>query len=439
MATKVIMPKLEMAQESATIIEWLKQEGDHIEKGEPFLVIETDKVTVELESPGSGLLSNVRGDPGEEIPVTQVIAYLLEPGEEPPQEIVEEEIERAWETPPPPTPSLPSVEVTPVAKRLATTHGVDLSTVVGTGPKGQILKEDVEAALAATPAPAVVTPPGKIRATPSARRLAREKGVNLSAVKGTGPRGQVTAEDVRAYSPAPGIVGLTPLETVPLRGIRRTIAERMTHSFQTTPHIFVSLRVDMSNPETERARLNEEAEANELPRISVTAILVKVTAEVLKDHPWLNSTLQGEEIILLSDLNIGVAVAFEGGLIAPVVHHADGKSVAEIASEVQDLAARARDGKLKPSDVARRTFTITNLGPFGIEQFTAIINPPNAAILAVGAILSEVVADESGEIVVRPMAWMTLAADHRIVDGAVAAKFLTALKDALEDPAQILQ
>jgi len=433
MATKVIMPKLEMAQESATIIEWLKHEGDQIEKGEPLLVIETDKVTVELESPGSGVLSSVRGDPGEEIPVTQVIAYLLEPGEEPPQEIIEEEIERALEIPPPP---IPQVDVTPVAKRLATTHGVDLGTVVGTGPKGQITKEDVEAALTA---PAVVTPPGKIRATPSARRLAREKGVDLSGVKGTGPRGQVTAEDVAAYSPAPGIVGLTPLETVPLRGIRRTIAERMTHSFQTTPHIFVSLRVDMNKLEAERARLNEAAEANQFPRISVTAILVKVTAEVLKDHPWLNSTLQGEEIILLSDLNIGVAVALDGGLIAPVVHHADGKSVAEIAAEVQDLATRARTNQLTPSHVARGTFTISNLGPFGVEQFTAIINPPNAAILAVGAIRSEVVVDELGEIVVRPLVWMTLAADHRIVDGAVAAKFLTALKDALEDPAQYLQ
>jgi pyruvate dehydrogenase E2 component (dihydrolipoamide acetyltransferase) len=212
----------------------------------------------------------------------------------------------------------------------------------------------------------------------------------------------------------------------------------MTHSFQTTPHIFVSLRVDMSNLETERARLNEEAEANDHPRISVTAILVKVTAEVLNDHPWLNSTLQGGEIILLSDLNIGVAVALDGGLIAPVVHHADGKSVAEIGAEVQDLATRARNNQLTPSDVARGTFTISNLGPFGIDQFTAIINPPNAAILAVGAIRSEVVADESGEIAVRPLMWMTLAADHRIVDGAVAAQFLAALKDALEDPAQFL-
>jgi pyruvate dehydrogenase E2 component (dihydrolipoamide acetyltransferase) len=436
MATKVIMPKLEMAQESATIIEWLKQEGDHIEKGEPLLVIETDKVTVELESPGSGLLSSVRGDPGEEIPVTRVIAYLLEPGEEPPEEVVEEEIERVPEAPPSPISPLPSVDVTPVAKRLATTHGVDLSTVVGTGPKGQITKEDVEAAMAA---PVVVTPPGKVRATPAARRLAREKGVDLSAVKGTGPRGQVTAEDVAAYSPAPGIVGLTLLETVPLRGIRRTIAERMTQSYQTTPHIFVSLRVDMSVLEEERAHLNEEAGANEHPRISVTAILVKVTAEVLKDYPWLNSTLQGKEIVLISDLNIGVAVALDGGLIAPVVHHADGKSVAEIAAEVQDLATRARNNQLTPSDVARGTFTISNLGPFGIDQFTAIINPPNAAILAVGAIRPEVVVDEAGEIVVRPLAWMTLAADHRIVDGAVAAKFLTALKDALEDPAKFLR
>jgi pyruvate dehydrogenase E2 component (dihydrolipoamide acetyltransferase) len=167
--------------------------------------------------------------------------------------------------------------------------------------------------------------------------------------------------------------------------------------------------------------------------------LVKVAAEVLKSHPWLNSTLQGDEILLLSEINIGVAVALDGGLIAPVVHQADGKSVAEIAAEVDDLATRARTNQLTPSDVARGTFTISNLGPFGIEQFTAIINPPNAAILTVGAILPEVVVDESGEIVVRPMAWLTLAADHRIVDGAVAAKFLNALKDALEDPAQILR
>jgi pyruvate dehydrogenase E2 component (dihydrolipoamide acetyltransferase) len=432
MATKVIMPKLEMAQESATIVEWLKQEGEQVEKGEPLLVIETDKVTVELESPGSGLLSAVRGEPGEEIPVTEVIAYLLEPGEKPPQEI-EQETEKAPQALPTPT---PQVDATPVAKRLATTHGVDLRTVVGTGPKGQITKEDVEAALAA---PAVVPPPEKIRATPSARRLAREKGVDLSEVKGTGPRGQVTAEDVVAYAPAPGIVGLTPLEIVPLRGIRRTIAERMTHSFQTTPHISVSLRVDMSKLEAERVRHNEEMEGKGRARISVTSILVKVTAEVLKSHPWLNSTLQGDEILLLSEINIGVAVALDGGLIAPVVHQADGKSVAEIAAEVDDLAIRARTDQLTPSDVARGTFTISNLGPFGVEQFTAIINPPNAAILAVGAIRPEVVVDESGEFVVRPLAWMTLAADHRIVDGAVAANFLSDLKQALEDPAQILR
>jgi pyruvate dehydrogenase E2 component (dihydrolipoamide acetyltransferase) len=432
MATKVIMPKLEMAQESATIVEWLKQEGDRIEKGEPLVVIETDKVTVELESPGSGLLSVVRGDPGEEIPVTEVIAYLLEPGEELPPE-AEQEIERSPKAPSPPT---PRVEATPVAKRLAAAHDIDLGTVIGTGPKGQITKEDVEAALAA---PAVAPPPEKIRATPSARRLAREKGVDLSEVKGTGPRGQVTTEDVAAYAPTPGIVGLTPLEIVPLRGIRRTIAERMKHSFQTTPHISVSLRVDMSMLEAERARLNEEMEDEERSHISVTSILVKVAAEVLKSHPWLNSTLQGDEILLLSEINIGVAVALDGGLIAPVVHQADGKTVAEIAAEVDDLATRARTSQLTPSDVARGTFTISNLGPFGVEQFTAIINPPNAAILAVGAICPEAVVDESGEIVVRPLAWMTLTADHRIVDGAVAANFLNDLKRALENPAQILR
>lgn len=225
---------------------------------------------------------------------------------------------------------------------------------------------------------------------------------------------------------------------IPLQGMRRTIAERMTASYQTAPHITLTVRVDMGAFEEARAQLNARAEATGQPRISVTALLVKAVAQTLRRHPWLNSTLRDQEIHLLPEININVAVALDDGLIVPVVHGADGKSVAEISAEVRDLVARAREGRLTPADVTGGTFTISNLGPFGIEQFTAIINPPQAAILAVGITRPEPVADEEGRVTVRPVMRMTLSADHRIVDGAVAAHFLTDLREVLENPILLL-
>jgi len=426
-ATKVILPKLEMAQETATIVEWLKHEGDHVRKGEPLLVIETDKVTFELESPGTGVLSRVSATPGQELPVTQVIAYLLEPGERlPPDLAVEERMEREGSAPKP-----TGISATPVAERLAAAHGLDLSSIVGTGAAGQITKADVEAAIAVAGRPAVETPPGKMRATPAARRIARERGVDLSTVKGTGPGGQVQAVDISGQVPLPGEARPAVGQVIPLRGMRRTIAERMTRSFTTAPHISLSTRVDMGILEADRTRLNE---AGGQPHISITASLVRIVAAALKRHPWLNSTLQGDEIYLFSDVNVGVAVDVEESLVVPVVRQADRKRIAQIASELNDLVERARKGKLTPSDVVGGTFTLTNLGPFGVRQFTAIINPPQAAILAVGAIQSEVVPDKAGQIAVRPIAQMTLSADHRIVYGATAAKFLADVKDGLEHP-----
>jgi pyruvate dehydrogenase E2 component (dihydrolipoamide acetyltransferase) len=427
MATKVIMPKLEMAQESATIIEWLKKEGEQVKKGEPLLVIETDKVTVELESPGSGSLSGVRGEPGQEIPVTEVIAYLLEPGEKLPKE-AEVEVEEKPEIPVPPR---RMVEATPVARRLAESHAIDLDTIVGTGPKGQITKEDVEAAVSRLK---VEVAPDKVRATPAARRVAREQGVDLVSVRGTGPRGQITAEDVEAHVPSLEIATPTVGEKIPLQGMRQQIARRMTQSFQTAPHISVSLRVNMAALEKTRAEINAGAEAEGRTRVSITALIVKAAAEVLQRHPWLNSTLHDEVIHIFSEFNIGVAVALEEGLIVPVIHDVDKKDISQIAAAVVDLAERARESQLELAEVSGGTFTVSNLGPFGVEQFTAIINPPQAAILAVGAIHEEVVPDPSGQLVVRPISWMTLTADHRVVDGAVAAKFLTDLKDTLENP-----
>ena len=452
MATPVIMPKLEMAQETSTVVEWLKQEGQRVEKGEPLLTVETDKVTVDIESPASGILADIRVEPQQVVPVTQTIAYILEPGEALPEEQATQRRDRS-ETRPPEESEAPTStqapappDATPVARRLAEAGGVDLSAVEGTGPGGRVTKADVELALSADQelagedaarstwkkAPALEPAPERVRATPAARRIARERGTDLAHVPGTGPRGRVQAADVLAFEPTAAA------QVVPLKGMRRTIAERMTASYRTTPHIALTVRVDMGAFEEARAQLNARAEATDHPRVSVTTLLVKATAWALRRHPWLNSTLQDGEIRLLPQVNIGVAVALQQGLIVPVVREADRKGVAEIATRIENLANRAREGSLTPADVAEGTFTLSNLGPFGVEQFTAIINPPQAAILAVGAVQPEVVPGDGGRTVVRPMMRMTLSVDHRIVDGAVAARFLDSLRKALQAPALLL-
>jgi pyruvate dehydrogenase E2 component (dihydrolipoamide acetyltransferase) len=431
MATPVIMPKVEMAQEEATIIEWLRKEGEQVTKGEPLLEVETDKVTMVVESPATGMLEAVRGEPGEQIPVTETIAYILEPGENLPKTAVGE---RRNELPA----KRSSMEVTPVAKRLAAAKGVDLQGIQGTGPQGRITKSDVTAVLTSKAAQAPLA--DKVRATPAARRIARERGIDLSALSGSGPRGRIQAQDVKAQAQerekAKETIGAP--EIVPLKGMRRTIAKRMTLSYQTAPHITLGIEVDMRAFEETRARLNLKAEENNQSPISVTALLVKITAWALKRHPWLNSTLQGDEIRLLPDINIGVAVALEQGLIVPVVRAVDTKGVSEIAIEIKELIARATENHLRATDLSGGTFTISNLGSFGIEEFTAIINPPEAAILAVGAIRSKFVPDEEGRATTRPMMHLTLSADHRIVDGATGARFLNDLQDGLEDPALLL-
>ena len=498
MPVPVIMPKLEMTQETATVIEWLKREGEQVRQGEPLLTVETDKVTVEIEAPATGILAQVQAAPGQVVPVTEVIAQVLLPGEH--GERIDDAKERpgiedpvtigsgtAPEAPVAPSQrqSLPAF-ATPVAQRMAAAVGMDLSALPpGTGPRGKATKADVVAALEPVQSGQETTLDSqnrvKVRATPAARRAARERGVNLKQVTGSGPRGRVQAADVAApeasratelrYVPL-AESGLEGVQVVPLAGMRRTVAERMTVSYQTTPHITLTMRVDMGAFEEARAwfnatgkavsarhvlprpRANEgRAEARDLgalaesgPHVSVTALIVKAVAWALRRHPWLNSTLRGvedpagccgKEIHLLPEVNVGVAVALEQGLIVPVLHAADRQSLMETAADINDLTARAREGRLTPADVAGGTFTVTNLGVFGIEQFTAIINPPQAAILAVGAVQPEAVV-KGGQVAVRPMMRMTLSADHRIVDGAVAARFMSDLRDALENPVLLI-
>jgi pyruvate dehydrogenase E2 component (dihydrolipoamide acetyltransferase) len=438
MATTVIMPKVDMDQETGTVVEWLKLEGDAVEKGEPILVIETDKVAIDVESPASGILQGIQAKPEEVIPIGTVIAYILEPGEELPEEVVAQKVQ---------TPSLPQAvtiptaavdfNVTPVARNIAATHNIDLTKIEGTGLRGKVTKRDVQTQL--NTLSSYNRSAGKVCATPAARRTAREKEVDLKTVFGSGPGGRIQAADVLAVPVAvPEARTASEMKVIPLQGMRRTIAERMTQSYQTTPHINFTVRVDMSRFEETRDRLNTKVEATNQSKVSLTALLVKVVAWALKLHPLLNSTLKDDGIHLLPDVNLGIAVALLDGLIVPVVHRADKKSIKEVANEVNELVTRARHGQLTPTDVASGTFTISNLGPFGIEHFTAIINPHQAAILAIGTVQQEVAVDEKDQIVLRPMMRMTLSVDHRIVDGAVAAHFLNDLREAMESPDLLL-
>jgi pyruvate dehydrogenase E2 component (dihydrolipoamide acetyltransferase) len=436
MATPVIMPKLGMAQETATVVEWLKQEGDRIEKDEPILTVETDKATVEIEAPASGILAGICVEPDQVVPVTEVIAHILQPGEQLP-----EELSRAARAPspvPPPAPPAPVVTATPIAQRLAAAHDVDLSTVVGTGVSGRIMKADVEAVLSAPSAVEVL--PQKVRATPAARRIAREQNVNLENITGSGSRGRIQAADVvgASFKPVPTELDF---EIVPFKGMRRTIAERMTLSYQSAPHITLTVEADMSAVQVLRSELNARAETMGGPRIPVTAILVKVCAWALIRHRWVNASLHGDEIHLHKSAHIGVAVALKEGLIVTVIHSAEQLGLAEIAAQLSDLAQRAQQGTLAPQDVSGGTFTLSNLGMYGIRQFTAILNPPQSAILAVGSIVKrQVVIGQEGQdtAVIRPMMTLTLSADHRVLDGAVAARFLQDVVDVLEHPNLLL-
>jgi pyruvate dehydrogenase E2 component (dihydrolipoamide acetyltransferase) len=439
MSEPIIMPKFEMSQEIGTIVEWSKKEGDQVEKGEPILVVETDKVTMDVESPASGILAGLRGEPGESIPVTEIIGYILKPGEELP-------IPGTSQKPAAPAAASPKttdkqVSATPVAQRIAEKAGVDVAVIPGSGPSGKVTKADVENALVSKSAEveAIYETLGKVRATPAARRIARENQIDLSSIAGSGPRERVQAADV--IGTAAALTTAAPhraVRAIPYAGMRKKIAERMTVSYQTAPHIYMTLKVEMSAFEDFRARLNARAEKQGAAHVSATTLSVKVVSWALLRHPLVNSALREDVIEMLPETNIGVAVALEEGLIVPVVKGVESLGLAELAGIVNDLVKRARTGALVPSEVAGGTFTISNLGAFGIEQFTAIINPGQTGILAVGAIQDEVVPDGEGGVAVLPMMRVTLGLDHRVADGATGARFLADLRDALQEPELML-
>ena len=430
MAVEVIMPKVDMDQEAGTVIEWLKKEGDFVNEGEPLLVIETDKVSIEVQAPGSGLLSGISAYPQDERPIGAVIAYLLEPGETPPETKSPSRPEKSPET----QALHQEIHSSPLAQRLAEAKGIDIAGVAGSGPGGRVMKSDVIAALETAQKDHKST--RTVRATPAARRIARQMDVDLSELHGSGPRGRIQAADLDAAKSE--TEAKTTPERIQLSATRRLIAERMTASYREIPHIDLTSRMDFNNFEEARTVLNQEAEANDWEKISMTALLVKMTANTLKRYPMINSKFEDNEILIFPDVNIGIAVAFDEGLIVPVVRNADRKSIPEIAAEVSDLSLRARSRNLSVSEVKNGTFTISNLGPFGIEQFKAIINSPQAGILAIGAMQKEVVVLEDDRTEIRPVVRMTLSVDHRIVDGAAAANFMSDLREIVENPILLL-
>ena len=446
MAKEVIMPKFGFTQESAEIVKWLKQDGDTVEMGDPIAEVTTDKVNMEVEATESGILAGLLFKEGDVVPVTQVIAYIVKPGESAPQRMA------AAPQPPPGVVSPPIEQVsaaasqaaiTPVAMRVAQNLGVDLQLVVGTGIGGRVTREDVESFAHSQPAD------GKVRATPAARRIAREQQVDLRAVQGTGPNARVQGSDVTQFisiqptaqdtlvKSVSAMVGNMEAKVVPMTSIRRTIAERLQHSYQQAPHIYFDADVDVSALDALRQRANQLPEARDA-KVSLTALLIRIASWALAKHPYVNSRLDDNKILLFTDVNVGMAVALENGLIVPVIRNSDKKSVFNIASEMNALVERARLGQLRPDDLTNGTFTISNLGMFGVDRFTAIINPPQTAILAVGRSVKKFVPDETGQPVVRSMMTITLSADHRVIDGAVAARFLDDLRKGIEQPELII-
>ena len=448
MPTSFIMPKFDMDQETATISEWLKSEGDPVKIDEPVLIVETDKVSIEVPSPVSGTLAGINADVGDVVPVTTVIAHILAEGETladlpehveslpvqnpiagDPQSDGQESLE---------TPISKARSATPVASRMAEELGLDLSQVPASGTR--VTKEDIDRFVNAAPAEDTRV---KVRATPAARRIAREEGIELDQVVGSGPQGRVQEQDVIAVSEKIPSSVEEPhereAEVVPLVGIRQTIADRMQASFQTAPHIALTVDVDVTDLEAARTRMNELAARKGEAKVSLTVLLVRIVAWALERHPYINASLIEDGIHLWKDINVSVATALPEGLIVPVIHQTNRKSVREINQELRDLADRARKGQLALHEVQNGTFTITNLGMFGIKQFRAIINPPESAILAVGSVVRQpVVINDLDEVAVRPIMTLTLSADHRVVDGAVAANFLVDLVEALKTPDLLL-
>jgi pyruvate dehydrogenase E2 component (dihydrolipoamide acetyltransferase) len=423
MPTNVIMPALELAQETGKVLHWLKSPGDKVRKGEPLVEIETDKATTEIEAPVSGVLGDVTARAGDVVPVGQTIALIF---------ASEEAASVAPGQPSPGVTVVPApaaaVRASPLARKIAQEHGVDLTQVKPAG--GKIEKADVFAHVARQRESAAGdgTAARLAAASPKARRLATERGVDIEALRGSGPGGAILVADVFAATPSAARAEAPGVGTV-----WRIMAERMTASWTTAPHFYLVREVTVNRLVSWRDRARKQTGA----RITYTDLLVKLVAAALAQHPGVNASWKDGAIVRNADINIGLAVAIDAGLVVPIIHRADTLSLADITARREDMVSRGQAGKLRPADIQGGGFTISNLGMYGVDAFNAIVNPPQAAILAVGRIADRVIA-LNGQPAVQPTMMLTLSCDHRALDGARGAQFLGALADLIEEPLALL-
>lgn len=426
MATEVIMPKVDMVMETGTFVEWLKQEGDTIEKGEPLFVISTEKAAIEVDSPADGILAGLTAKPDDIIPVTEVIGFIIEPGESIPEktrispkaqtlesdqplyhkeEIVDISLNsHVSETKP---------RVTPLARRMAEDLGINLCDVSGRGPKGRIHKADI---------------------IDFQKTLTTSQETNAFADNIATEESHLVQEPLgRQQIPVIPLPDAKKKDVLSLTGTRKIIADRMVYSAFSAPHINLTLRVDMTEVLRFKQYLSKEQKKPEPQQISITSILAYCVAKVLPDHPLVNSSLAKDKIILWEDIHLGIAMNVDGNLIVPVIREAQNLSVFQLAESLIDLIDRGRNRRLLPDEMSGSTFTISNLGMYDIESFTAVINPPESAILAVGKIV-ETPIRINGQFEFQPMMQMTVSADHRVLDGASVAQFMQALKNSIENP-----
>ncbi|MBI1880741.1 MAG: 2-oxo acid dehydrogenase subunit E2 [Chloroflexi bacterium] len=409
MATEIVMPKVDMVMENGVFIEWLKNEGEPVKKGEPLFIISTDKANIEVEAPASGLLAGLGAKPDDVVPVSTVIGYIVQAGEAVPRGMpgtpdgLPAGPNLADQRQIPEVPIQKSLEKTQLARSLTRQMKLNLAEIPGSGPRGRIYKADVD------------------------------RHVSKLETKSGGPVAQKEVATITLPTRSDPHAGIRERSREPLKGPRAVIAQRLTSSASSIPHIHLTIQVDMTETARLRQMVNPVLEKKIGLKASYTAIMARAVSFLLPQHPYLNSSLVGEEIVLWQDVHLGIAMNQDDHLIVPVIREAEAKSLEQIVKEIDRLRDLAGQFKLPPSEMTGSTFTISNLGMFGITSFTAIINPPEAAILAVGQIQETPVA-LNGQVVIRPMLSLTLAANHRLNDGVRVANFLSDLKRVLENP-----
>jgi pyruvate dehydrogenase E2 component (dihydrolipoamide acetyltransferase) len=423
MATKVVMEALSPTMEEGRLVEWKKNEGDAVSTGDVLAEVETDKAVMELVARSTGTLIKQVVAAGATVPVASVVAWIGDKGEAIP----------GADAASPATPTAAAPRMTESESSRAEQPAA--SATDGLSSRAEQPAES--AAQSRDPGAGPTTAQGnetaaRIKASPLAKRMAADKGVDLHAIAGSGPEGRIVKRDVEQQDsrPAPRVTGGAAYTDVPLSQMRKTIAKRLVQSIGPIPTYYLTAEADM-----EQAHAGREAllALDDKRRFSFNDVLIRAAAQALRQHPWVNAWWMDDRVRQWNEVHIGVAVAIEDGLITPVIRNADQKSLREIASEVRELAGRARDKKLKPDEYTGATFSISNLGMFGIDEFTAVINPPEAAILAVGRIEPRAVVVE-GEIMVRRRMRLTMSCDHRVIDGATGAAFLKTLVSMLEHP-----